>query len=358
MTPLEPDRDQIAKFVEALFRRADPWTYATIRWFPDDQSGGTWRPALWRSHRFGGGTLVDGAVACARLCANAPMPVVFCPPVATFLKRGGGATDANIANGLTLSVECDENPAAARTALAVLLGPPTIVVASGGQWIDPSTGEVQGKAHCHWRLRAPTRTADEHNQLKLARRRAMRMIGGDATGAPVSHPYRWPGSWHRKELDRPRMVRIVEANDDTEIDLGDALARLPEGEEREFLKVFGRRGTTTVLTDYGKAALLSAATMILNAPNGKQEWTLNAQSFAIGTAAGAGIVPVALALDILLTAARALQNYDASRPWRLGQAEAKVTRSFTQGMARPRADWADIEREMARLEAEACDVYG
>src|SRR5215472_8161248 len=35
------------------------------------------------------------------------------------------------------------------------LGPPTVIVASGGKWTDPATGQIFDKLHLHWRLRTP-----------------------------------------------------------------------------------------------------------------------------------------------------------------------------------------------------------
>lgn len=357
MTALEPDRAEIARFAEALFRRADRGTYAAIRWFPDDKSGGFWRAGLWRWLPINGSfeALVDAAAVDARRCANAPLPVVFCPPIATFTTRHK-AEDANVACGLTLSIECDRNPAAARAALEELLGPATVVVASGGTWIDPDSGEIAPKLHCHWRLSTPVQNPKEQRDaLKLARRRAMMLIDGDATGVPLCHPYRWPGSWHRKTYDEPKMARIVEIND-TEIDLAVALARLPEADERGVSELVGTPANCAELTPYGEAALLSAAAKILGAPDGKQEMTLNGEAYAIGRLAGSGGVPAKLALDILLTAALAIPNYDAARPWRPGRIETKVRKAFAAGLAKPRPSWADIEREIDRRMAEAVDV--
>jgi hypothetical protein len=98
------------------------------------------------------------------------------------------------------------------------------------------------------------------------------------------------------------------------------------------------------LSSYGEAALRSAAQKILTAPNGEQEATLNGQAYAIGRLAGSGGVPAALALDIVVTAARATPNYDARRPWRTGEAEEKVRAAFAQGLARPRPTLEDLER--------------
>jgi hypothetical protein len=92
----------------------------------------------------------------------------------------------------------------------------------------------------------------------------------------------------------------------------------------------------TDLTGYGKAALTSAARKILNAPKGEQEITLNREGYTIGQAAGAGLVPTKLALELLELAAGEIPNLEAGRPWRPGEAERKVQRAFHQGREKPR----------------------
>ena len=67
--------------------------------------------------------------------------MVLAPPVALFL--GEKADEASLLEALTLSVELDERAAEALATLRAVLGPPTFVVASGGSWTDPATGEVQ-----------------------------------------------------------------------------------------------------------------------------------------------------------------------------------------------------------------------
>lgn len=135
--------------------------------------------------------------------------------------------------------------------------------------------------------------------------------------------------------------------------VGDAPGPLPAallprtgGVPRGFI---GEAATCTELSDYGEAALRSAASKILTAPNGEQEVTLNGESFSIGRLAGSGGVPAALALDILLTAAKAIPSYDPRRPWRPGEVEAKVRSAFAQGTVRPRASLAEIMAELDRL---------
>ena len=113
----------------------------------------------------------------------------------------------------------------------------------------------------------------------------------------------------------------------------------------------------TELTRYGEAALRSAAEKIMSAPNGAQEWTLNAEALSIGRLAGAGGVPADLALDILITAGLAMVDYNPDWEWEPQQVETKVRRAFAQGLARPRPEWTDPERDEAAL-AEAWDAAG
>jgi putative DNA primase/helicase len=120
-----------------------------------------------------------------------------------------------------------------RTGLArlqAILGPATVVVTSGGQWTDPTTGNVLDKLHLHWRLTEPTRSADDHDRLREARRLATMLAGGDPSAMPPVHPLRWPGSWNRKR-EPGRMARIAHLNEAVEVELGDALERLKEAVE-------------------------------------------------------------------------------------------------------------------------------
>jgi hypothetical protein len=114
----------------------------------------------------------------------------------------------------------------------------------------------------------------------------------------------------------------------------------------------GPAGTTTVLTEYGEAALRSATDNILAAPNGKQEKTLNDEAYGIGRAVGAGLIPANTALRVLLIAARKLTNYDVNRPWKKGEpgeAEAKVYGAFKAGVDKPRPTTAELDREFDRV---------
>src|SRR6516165_4479746 len=102
---LEVDRDQIKIFVDALFRHAGKDGFVSLRAFHDNSSNKVFRinpTGLSGGLKF----LVDVAEDDAYRAANWPQPVVFCPPIAVFVSKDD-AKDANVAEGLALSVECD-----------------------------------------------------------------------------------------------------------------------------------------------------------------------------------------------------------------------------------------------------------
>jgi hypothetical protein len=218
---MEPSRDQIEIFVEGLFRHASPQGYVSLRAFYEDGSNKTFRitpTGLAGGLKF----LMDAAEDDAARAANHPKPIVFCPPIAVFTNREH-ARENDLAEGLALSIECDQQPQQAKQRLEQILGPATFVVASGGKWTDPATGETQDKLHLHWRLRVPAR-GENLARLKQARNLATGLVGGDPSNNPVCHPIRWPGSWHRKAT--PVLCQIREQNPDQEIDLANSLAAL------------------------------------------------------------------------------------------------------------------------------------
>jgi len=221
--PLEPDRDQIEIFVEALFRHCNGQGFVSLRSFYEDDDAKPFRispVSLTGGLRF----LIDRAEDDAHRAANAPKSIVFCPPVAVFNGDGTKARERDILAGPVLSVELDQHPHEARRRLEDVLGPATLVVRSGGRWCDPETDDVEDKLHVHWRLARPACDPAALARLKRARDLAARLVGGDQSNKPVCHPIRWPGSWHRKA--EPRLCSIVERNPDVEIALEAALAAL------------------------------------------------------------------------------------------------------------------------------------
>ena len=212
---LEPNRDQIEIFTEALFRYAKQG-FVSVRAFYED--GGAKAVFRISATPLTGGLkfLIDVAEDDARRAANDPRPVVFCPPIATFCD-GRRATARDIVEGLALTVECDEHPQEARARLERILGLATLVVRSGGLWTDPQTEVKHDKLHLHWRLAAPA-VGNNLSLLTRARKLATALVGGDPSNVPIVHPIRWPGSWHRK--GEPRLCEIETTYPDREVVFG------------------------------------------------------------------------------------------------------------------------------------------
>jgi hypothetical protein len=228
---LEPDAKQLGDFIEALFKYATKGTFVSLRGFEEGKASE--KPFCNTPVQIGDtrAFLTNTAIQVARNCAQATSKVVFCPPVATFKDRRK-AREVDLAEGVALSVECDERPGEALERLTLILGAPTIVVLSGSEWLNPATGEYEPKCHLHWRLAVPARAKiigekedrSELDALKRARQLACRIVGGDPTTDPIVHPMRWPGSWHRKS--EPRLCKIKSLDPNREIELGPALAKL------------------------------------------------------------------------------------------------------------------------------------
>jgi hypothetical protein len=191
VSQLEPDRGQIETFVEATFRHAGQDGYVSVRSFLSNNE--VFRIS---TARLSGGLqhLVDIAENDARRAANNPIPAVFCPPIAVFNgTENWRARQADLFKGLVLSVECDQQPDAARNTLEEILGPATAVVRSGGQWVDPDDGLPRDKLHLHWRLAAPATDA-ALDKLKQSRKLATAIAGGDHSNIPTVHCLRWPAT--------------------------------------------------------------------------------------------------------------------------------------------------------------------
>jgi len=83
---LEPDRDQLEIFVDALFRRAGDKGFVAVRSFYEDAD----KPFRLSTAKLSGGLrfLIDVAEDDARRAAQNPaLPVVFCPPLAIFSNK-------------------------------------------------------------------------------------------------------------------------------------------------------------------------------------------------------------------------------------------------------------------------------
>src|SRR5262245_43761752 len=217
----QADRGDVTAFVDCIFRYASEGTIINLRAFHEKKDA---PPLFIEPIKVGAPNLVDRVCARIHDAATHAEPHVFCPPVCVFIEPNGAAVE-NLAEGVALSVECDSNASTALKKLTSILGKPTAVVASGGTSKNEA-GRLEAKLHLHWRLVEPTRDAADHERLREARVLAAELVGADKSATSIVHPLRWPGSWHRK-TDMPRIARL-KTNPGSEIELGDALARLRE----------------------------------------------------------------------------------------------------------------------------------
>jgi P4 family phage/plasmid primase-like protien len=352
---LTADREEISRFCDALFRYAETG-FVQLRTFRDKPETGTWGTPWEPANVADLPGLIDKATRIATRAARVKERVVFAPPVVV-LKSPKSATEADIAEGVALSQDCDAHPVRSRQRLTELLGEPTCVVFSGGQWIDPETGEVQDKVHLHWRLQEPTRTTEDHMVLKECRRLAGVIGNSDHSAVPLVHPLRWPGSWHRK--GEPRLVR-AEINPDHEIDLYTTLEILREAVGDEPAKedlTKPRQSSTLTATDM--LDVVAAMSALANddlewaAWNriGMALWAATAGSSA-GLAAWHAFSEKSQKYDAYATNERWL-HYSNSPPSRIGTGSIfHMVKEAYPGWQRPSAAatrsalWAKQEREM------------
>jgi RecA-family ATPase len=235
MNTLEPDRDQIEIFFDALFRHSGREGYASLRAFSHDNK--PLASKIWKTPLADYRHVIDVAVDMARRAANDAKPAVFCPPIAVFNGSSWQAREQDLFLGLAVSVECDEHPNEARQRLQEILGEATAIVKSGGQWIN-GADEPEDKLHLHWRLAQPAKGPDLE-RLNRARALATLIAGGDPSNVPTVHCLRWPGSWHRKDKNHPRLCELFSYNPDAEIELDEALASLEAAAPPQQPKVNG-----------------------------------------------------------------------------------------------------------------------
>jgi hypothetical protein len=90
------------------------------------------------------------------------------------------------------------------------------------------------------------------------------------------------------------------------------------------------------LSPYAEAAVDSACSNIVRAPNGKQEETLTGEAYSIGRLAGAGAVPEGWARRKLHSAASRIPDFDTKHRWKAKDVEKRVNSAFDRGMRCPR----------------------
>ncbi|TXN41467.1 AAA family ATPase [Methylobacterium sp. WL30] len=208
-TPVWPnaDRDTLGRFIASVFKGIETGQGHIM--FRSVEHRGKERP-LGHWHPFGDGLLSAAAKAAAATAARRGDEVaVFCPPPCvfgdvTFQGRRRAYEDNVIACGV-IAIELDEQPRETLAKAKHILGEPTLVLRSGGVWGGPDGPE--DKLHAYWRLTVPATTKEDLRRLKMVRYGLLRLCGGDGTAVPLSHPMRWAGSWHTKDV--PRLSTIV-----------------------------------------------------------------------------------------------------------------------------------------------------
>jgi hypothetical protein len=186
---------ELQQFFAVLFCHADPESFVSLRAFYEHDRS---KPAfLIQGVKVGDPQLIEKIGKAALAAARAVSSAVFAPPVATLNNRTH-ARYTDLANGIAITCDLDNGDTYKKLQqLEHYLGPATIVIRSGGVWVDPETGERLPKLHVHWRLSQPTRDLSSHNLLTVARRDAALLVGADGTGSSPVHPFRWPGSVHQ-----------------------------------------------------------------------------------------------------------------------------------------------------------------
>lgn len=233
---LQADGAQMRQFLDTIFKRCEGVTgWIALRAFEHEREGravaNQWVP-------FGPETLM-AAVTAATQVANrtGERRAVFSPPVAIFgegLNKDNArfAGEANVVCAPAIAVELDKEPQESLARLVKVLGEPTLTIASGGVW----NGEP--KLHAYWRLGEPAMTENAKAALKTARKMATKLVDGDGTAVALSHPMRWPGSWHTK--NEPTLCRVVGGDPNRDIRLQWAVEALDEALMAAGLEIDGR----------------------------------------------------------------------------------------------------------------------
>ncbi|MBB06576.1 MAG: hypothetical protein CML03_13885 [Pseudooceanicola sp.] len=213
----EPDPEQIARFMEVVFGYCDG--LIPVRSFIDKGQGIDGRPHnIWLE---ASKNTTDKMATFANWAAREGAAVYVIPgTVAT----SGQAKAADILQMQAVVVDIDNGDIAAKRAhLERHLGPPTMVVESGGL-----TPEGQRKAHVWWKLTEPAEGGDIAQVTRLRGDIAAK-VGGDMHFRSAHQPIRVAGSVYYKN-NLKTQVQIVEWNADRERDLSEfieAVADMP-----------------------------------------------------------------------------------------------------------------------------------
>ncbi len=202
----EPDPDQITQFMEVVFGYCDG--LIPVRSFIDKGQGFNGRPHnIWID---ADRTVADKMATFANWAGREGAAVYVIPGT---VAAKGQAKAADILQMQTVVVDVDTGDIAAKRAhLERHLGPPTMVVESGGV-----TPEGQRKAHIWWKLNEPV-DGDDIARICRLRGDIAAKVGGDTHFRSAHQPIRVAGSVYYKNSLKTQ-VRIVELNARLERDL-------------------------------------------------------------------------------------------------------------------------------------------
>jgi hypothetical protein len=213
----EPDPEQIAKFVDVVVGYCDG--LIPVRSFIDKGQGFDGRPHnIWIE---ADASASDKLSTFAAWAAREGAAVYVIPGT---VAEPGQAKSADVLQMQTVVVDLDTGDIAGKRAhLERHLGPPTMVVESGGV-----TPEGQHKAHVWWKLTEPAEGSDLARVTQLRGDIAAK-VGGDMHFRSAHQPIRVAGSVYYKNGLKTQ-VRIVELKADRERDLAEfieAVADMP-----------------------------------------------------------------------------------------------------------------------------------
>ena len=193
----EPDPAAIAAFMQFVFGYCDG--LIPVRSFIDKGLGMDGRPHnIWIE---ADGTAPEKMATFATWASREGAAVYVIPGT---VAEPGQARAAEILQMQTVVVDIDTGDIAAKRAhLERHLGPPTIVVESGGV-----TPEGQHKAHVWWRLTEPAEGEDIARVCRLRGEIAAK-VGGDMHFRSAHQPIRVAGSVYYKNGLKTRVLRIL-----------------------------------------------------------------------------------------------------------------------------------------------------
>ncbi|KAF0228195.1 MAG: bacteriophage-like [Beijerinckiaceae bacterium] len=205
---VEPDREQIAVFLDVVFGYCDGWV--PLRGFIDKGQGIDGRPHnAWIE---ADANLLEKAIAFAGWAAREGAAFYVVPGT---VAESGKAKSVDVRQMQTMLVDLDAGDIAAKLDHLIRhLGEPTLIVESGGR-----TPDGLDKLHVWWRLNEPAEAEDITLLCRLRGDIAIK-VGGDTHFRSAHQPIRMAGSIYHKGGFK-RLVTIRRYNSHVEVDLRD-----------------------------------------------------------------------------------------------------------------------------------------